>query len=70
MGYVKHGNSLIGLKVRLTEKKDSLAGHFEVGSIVTITEETPIRGYTFVDDYGNRVSEAGWGGFEIIRELK
>jgi hypothetical protein len=65
--YVKYENSMIGKKVTLTEKKDSMMGYFDRGSIVTIVEETPLRGYTFQDENGNRVSEAGYGGFIVNR---
>lgn len=66
MGYIKNNNSLIGKKVVLTQEKKSMMGKFTVGSIVTITEETPMRGYTFADDEGNRISEAGYDGFKVI----
>lgn len=66
MGYVKNNESMIGKKVLLTECKTSLAGYFEKGSIVTITDISD-RGYTFSDSEGNRIIEAGFDGFRLIR---
>lgn len=67
MGYIaKRANDLVGKKVKLTELKDSFTGYFEVGSVVTITGIDFYRGYTFSDDEGHRVIEAGFDGFEIL----
>lgn len=66
MGYVKTTASKVGKQVVLTECKKSLAGYFEEGSIVTITDVDDIRGYTFTDSEGNRVIEAGFSGFREI----
>lgn len=63
MGYVKTNESKVGKQVVLTERKKSLAGYFEEGSIVTITDVDSRRGYSFTDSEGNRVIEAGWDGF-------
>jgi hypothetical protein len=64
--YVKNYDNLIGKKVILTEKKESMKGYFEIGSIVTIVDIDPMRGYSFVDDDGNKIIEAGFTGFYII----
>lgn len=66
MAYIKNSKIQIGSRVILTVEKRSMAGFFEVGSIVTITAEDPERGYTFEDDEGNRVIEAGFSGFTNI----
>ena len=64
MAYVQNSiQSKIGKQVRLTKDIKSMAGYFEAGSIVTITGVDPVRGYSFSDEQGNRVIEAGWGGF-------
>lgn len=64
--YVKNYDNLIGEKVILTEKKESMKGYFEIGSIVTIVDVDPMRGYSFEDDDGNKIIEAGFTGFDII----
>lgn len=63
MAYIKTVTDEIGKKVVLTKKIKSCAGYFEVGSAVTITGIDDNRGYEFTDDEGNRIGEAGWGGF-------
>ena len=63
MGYTKTNGSKIGKQVVLTERKMSLAGFFEKGSIVTITGVDHQRGYSFTDSEGNQAVDAGWGGF-------
>ena len=70
MAYIKKVDTRIGDTVVLTEVKSSLPGYFEIGTIVTITDVDSIRGYTFEDAYGNRVTEAGWSGFKLIRRSK
>ena len=55
----------IGKTVELTEDKISCAGILHKGSIVTITEYSP-RGYTFEDELGNRITEAGFAGFKYL----
>ena len=70
MSYVIRIRNMIGKKVRLTEKKEAIAGYFEIGTVVKITEcdqTVPSRGYTFEDEHGNKVIEAGWTGFEEIQ---
>jgi len=64
MAYVKANKSLIGKYVVLTEVKKSMSGFFEKGTKVKITDECE-RGYTFEDELGNRITEAGYCGFEI-----
>lgn len=64
--YVKNYDNLIGEKVILTEKKESMKGYSEIGSIVTIVDVDPMRGYSFEDDDGNKIIEAGFTGFDII----
>ena len=50
MAYVQNSiQSKIGKQVRLTKDIESMAGYFEVGSIVTITGVDPVRGYSFSD---------------------
>jgi len=67
MAYIKAGDDdLIGKTVKLTQIKGSLSGHFEIGSIVKITATDDRRGHTFEDDDGNRVTEAGFSGFEFV----
>lgn len=66
MGYKSNNiNSMVGREVILTEDKRSVAGEFEKGSLVTITSVDCSRGYTFEDDVGNRVIEAGFAGFRL-----
>ena len=67
MAFISTGpKSFVGKVVKLTKEKRSMEGYFEVGTIVTITECDPIRGFTFTDTDGNSVSEAGFSGFETI----
>jgi len=66
MAYVKTNESKVGKQVVLTEKKKSLAGYFEKGSVVTITGVDDQRGYSFTDSEGNQVIEAGWSGFREV----
>lgn len=68
MAYISDRNKDVGSVVRLTKVKSSMAGYFEVGSIVKITEVDSIRGYTFMDEFGNEVAEAGFDGFEVLRK--
>lgn len=53
----------IGQKVILTENKTSISGKFNSGDLVTISDMDPDRGYTFMDEEGNKVIEAGFTGF-------
>jgi hypothetical protein len=62
----RRGINLIGRKAYINEKKESMIGYFQIGSVVTITAVDDIRGYTFEDDKGNRIIEAGWSGFILI----
>lgn len=62
MPYVKNNESMIGKKVILTEGKNSVSGYFERGDEVVIVDKNE-RGYSFQDEYGNSVIEAGFGGF-------
>ena len=62
----KKNESIIGKTVKLTEIKSSCAGHFEKNSIVKITDVDHHRGYTFEDEHGNKVTEAGFSGFDIL----
>jgi hypothetical protein len=64
--YIKSNESLVGKTVILTKKLESMTGYFEIGSVVKITSEDPTRGYTFMDDEGNKVFEAGWTGFKVL----
>jgi len=66
MSYIKYNPNLIGKKVILTEKKDSISGYFEIGTKVKITDKDPQRGYTFTDIHGNKVIEAGFNGFKLL----
>jgi len=66
MAFIKYNELKIGKKVILTEEKESLSGKFTIGSEVTITDYDQMRGYSFSDDKGNRVIEAGFGGFREI----
>ena len=66
MAYIKKNNYLVGRKVILTEEKKSMIGKFTVGSVVTITEVDQIRGYSFEDEEGNKVIEAGFSGFTLL----
>ena len=66
MAYIKYRDSVIGKKVTLTSEKGSFDGHFTIGSVVTITDVDDCRGYTFEDEFGNKVIEAGFKGFELI----
>lgn len=65
MAYVQN-KGMIGKKVRLTTKKESCSGYFEIGSEVQITARDEQRGYTFEDEFGNKVIEAGFSGFEEL----
>ncbi len=68
MAYISYINKVsIGSRVRLTTVKESLSGMFEIGTIVTITNIDHIRGYTFTDEFGNSVTEAGFDGFEVVK---
>ena len=64
MAYIKREDVEIGDEVILTEEKGSLAGHFEIGTRVKIVACDNIRGYSFEDEYGNVVLEAGYKGFK------
>ena len=66
MGFVKTNESKVGKQVVLTERKKSLSGYFEEGSVVTISGVDDKRGYSFTDSEGNQVIEAGWGGFREV----
>lgn len=51
MAYVQKSiQSKIGKQVMLTKDIESMAGSFEAGSIVTITEVDPVRGFSFSDE--------------------
>jgi hypothetical protein len=67
MPYIKT-NRALGRKVILTADKVSMAGRFQKGDIVTITGVDDYRGYTFSDEAGNKVIEAGWEGFVKLEE--
>lgn len=70
MAYVQKSiQSKIGKQVMLTKDIESMAGSFEAGSIVTITEVDPVRGFSFSDEHGNRVIEAGWNGFIEVQRM-
>jgi len=62
---MKKVESLIGKTVKLMEYKKSMCITFEPGDIVKITEMGP-RGYTFEDNDGNKIIEAGFTGFIIL----
>jgi len=64
MAYISNSTKGLGDTVVLTEAKRSLAGYFQKGSQVKIVDVDPMRGYTFEDEFGNRVSEAGFDGFK------
>lgn len=68
MGYIKTNYGSVGAEVILTEEKRSMVGFFEKGTKVIITELDPVRGYSFEDEYGNRVIEAGFTGFKEIKQ--
>ena len=65
MAYIKTSD-FVGQTVKLTKEKTSLSGYFEIGTIVKITDCDQMRGYTFEDEKGNRVIEAGFDGFELV----
>lgn len=67
MPYISHYPDLVGKDVILTKEKESMIGKFTVGTKVKITECDPIRGYTFTDSEGNRITEAGFDGFEVVK---
>jgi len=64
--YIPSNMSLVGKTVMLTQEKNSMRGKFTKGSVVTITDVDLIRGYTFEDEFGNKVIEAGFSGFEEV----
>lgn len=65
MPYIpKKDSDIVGKRVVLTQEKQGFGGRFTVGSEVTITGVCR-RGYTFEDEHGNRVIEAGFSGFNI-----
>lgn len=66
MSFIKNSESKVGKTVILTESKESCGGGFEKGSKVKITHEDSQRGYTFEDENGNRVIEAGFTGFKEV----
>lgn len=49
----------IGDKVRLTKDVTSFVGTLTKGSIVTITDCDAMRGFSYKDDKGHVVTEAG-----------
>jgi hypothetical protein len=57
----KNKNIEVGDTVILTKKVESCAGYFEINSIVKVIDIDPNRGYSFEDEYGNRIIETGWG---------
>ena len=63
MAYVRTNDNKLGKRVVLTRPMKSFLGYFEAGSVVTITDIHGDRGYTFTDEHGNSVCEAGWDGF-------
>ncbi len=70
MAFVKTTDRLmIGESVTLTERKSSMTGYFEPGTVVTVADIDESRGYTFVDDLGNKVVECGWSGFKSNRQI-
>lgn len=70
MAYITNNSyqNLVGTRVILTQPKGSMAGYFTKDSEVTITDFNPVRGFTFTDDEGNSVSEAGFEGFTVVEQ--
>ena len=70
MSYIEKYPNLVGKKVVLTEMKESMSGLFEKGTEVTITDKDHKRGYTFEDDKGNKIIEAGFDGFQLLKDVE
>ena len=65
MGYIS--NSMIGKKVKLNKKLESMSGYFEKGTVVEIYEidcGSPCRGYSIKDEFGNKMIECGFNFFD------
>ena len=60
----------INEKAMITETKKCLAGMFLPGTIVTIIDYDEMRGFSFIDEFGNKIIEAGWNGFILLRDIK
>ncbi len=60
MAFIKYSNLMIGDKIILDRKVDSLIGYFEKGTEVTITGIDPVRGYCIADSEGNTIGDCGW----------
>lgn len=66
MAYIKKESIKIGDEVILTKQKESMAGYFEAGTRLRIIGKCEDRGYSFQDDKGNVITEAGFDGFKKV----
>lgn len=56
----------VGDKVTLAREVSAIIGTFEKGTVVTISDINPYRGYSIKDDLGNELIECGWELFEKV----
>lgn len=56
----------MGDKATLAREVSAIVGTFEKGTVVTISNIDPYRGFSIKDDYGNELIECGWELFEKV----
>ena len=59
MAFIKNCSIQLGDTVQTTVIHESMAGYFEIGTIVTVVGIGD-RGYDIQDKNGNRITEIGW----------
>jgi hypothetical protein len=60
MAFIKNESPKIGDWVFTRKSHSAMSGTMTAGSRVKITDVDPMRGYSIVDEEGNRLCEIGW----------